>query len=208
MKRLYWTIGLIALALLGIVAAQGTMGAPGGMGMGVYAPGAQPITLEDATRRADLYASRYGQGAKLGELMVFADNLYGQVVDASTGAGLAEFVVDRYTGFVRPEPGPNMHWNTRSAQRGAMMGNGRMMNTPSPQAAAPVRYAQAGAQRLAETFLTGYLPGAKVLEGQAFPGYYTFDYGRRGIEGMLSVNVLTGEVWVHTWHGPYIADGK
>ena len=65
---------------------------------------------------------------------------------------------------------------------------------------------QAAAQALAEGFLAGYLPGASVLEGTAFPGYYTFDFGRGEVEGMLSVNAATGEVWVHTWHGPALSD--
>jgi len=40
-----------------------------------------------------------------------------------------------------------------------------------------------------------------VMASQSFPGYYTFDYGRTKVEGMLSVNAATGAVWPHTWHG-------
>lgn len=60
------------------------------------------------------------------------------------------------------------------------------------------------AKKLAEAFLKGFLPGARVIEEGAFPGYYTFDFGRKEVEGMLSVNAYTGEVWVHTWHGPFL----
>ncbi len=70
------------------------------------------------------------------------------------------------------------------------------------------RYDQAAAQQLATTFLAGYLPGATVLDGQAFPGYYTFDFGRGQVEAMLSVNAATGDVWVHTWHGPALSSGS
>ena len=35
------------------------------------------------------------------------------------------------------------------------------------------------AQKLAATFVAGHLPNGKVLEGLAFPGHDTFDYGRK-----------------------------
>lgn len=44
------------------------------------------------------------------------------------------------------------------------------------------------------------------MEAGAFPGYYTFDFGRKEVEGMLSVNAYTGEVWVHTWHGFFLGE--
>jgi hypothetical protein len=208
-KRILWSVGLIGVTLLGIVAAQGMMSTVSNAGMhsSVHAPNAQPIPVEDAVRRAEFYSVRYGAGVKLGDVMVFGENIYVQVLEARTGAGLTELLVDRYSGVVLPEPGPNHLWNTRFAPGRGMMGNGGM-TTPTPRAAAPVRYAQTAAQRLAETFLSTYLPGAKVMEAQGFPGYYTFDYGRRDLEGMLSVNGYTGEVWVHTWHGPFVADAK
>ena len=89
-------------------------------------------------------------------------------------------------------------------------GQGMMGSTPnsSNQVAQPVRYNLAAAQKLAATFVAGYLPNGKVLEGLAFPGYYTFDYGRKAIEGMLSVNAYTGEVWVHGWHGLFLGEVK
>jgi len=70
----------------------------------------------------------------------------------------------------------------------------------------PVRFSVEEARKLAETFLKGYLPGARVLGTGAFPGYYTFDFGRKEVEGMLSVNAYTGEVWVHTWHGFFLGE--
>ncbi len=44
-----------------------------------------------------------------------------------------------------------------------------------------------------------------VAEPDRFYGYYTLHTLRDGeIEGMLSVNGYTGEVWYHAWHGPFI----
>ena len=252
---------LLGAALLGTVLAQGMMGQQDngqgrmgagmmGSGMGMmstYAPSSRPISQDEARRRAAGFAARYGPGVKIRDFMVFTQNYYVQIVDARTGAGLAELLVDRYTGVVQPEFGPNMLWNTRfgmggnaGMMGGAMMGanqnqgmmggqtnQGGMMNGQNQEmsgAAQPgqgmmgdkayqgtpaaVRYNMASAQKLADTFVAGYLPGGKVLEGLAFPGYYTFDYGRKAIEGMLSVNAYTGEVWVHVWHGPFLGEVK
>ncbi len=256
--------GLVVAGLLGTVLAQGMMGQQGneqgmmgagmmggGMGMmSTYAPSSRPISQDEARRRADGFAARYGTGVKIRDFMVFTQNYYVQIVDARTGAGLAELLVDRYTGVVQPEFGPNMMWNTRFGMGGnagmmggsmmganqnqGMMGGqtnqsgmmngqnqemsgaaqpnqemmGNKVNQGTQGTPAAARYSMASAQKLADTFVAGYLPRGKVLEGLAFPGYYTFDYGRKAIEGMLSVNAYTGEVWVHGWHGLFLGEVK
>lgn len=180
----------------------GMMG--GGMGMmSIYPAQAQPVPEAEAKARLEAYAKRFAADAKIKEVMNFSENYYAQIVNAK-GEGIAEILADRYTGNVYPEPGPNMMWNARTGMGFGMMGNQNMMRTQvTPQA---VRYDKAAAQRLADQFLKGYVPGAKVLEGQAFTGYYTFDYGRKEIEGMLSVSAYSGEVWVHTWHGVFLGE--
>jgi hypothetical protein len=248
-RRMLVGVGLLGLGLLGAVFAQGMMGQQGGNaqgqnaqgmmggmmggGMGMmntYAASSRPISQDEARRRAEGFAARYGQDVKIRDFMIFTDNFYVQVVNAKSGAGLGELLVDRYTGVVQPEYGPNMIWNSRFGMGGSGMmgsgngqqnqpgmmgdqnqqGQGMMGSTPnsSNQVAQPVRYNLAAAQKLAATFVAGYLPAGKVLEGFAFPGYYTFDYGRKAIEGMLSVNAYTGEVWVHGWHGLFLAEMK
>jgi hypothetical protein len=172
----------------------GMWGTMGDMGMmGSYASTATPITEADAEQRLATFAASCGPDVGVADVMAFGSNFYAQLVDGS-GAGLGEVLVDRYTGAVYPEPGPNMMWNTRW---GMSAGGG-----------GTTRYDQDAAQQVAATFLAGYLPGASVLEGQAFPGYYTFDFGRGQVEGMLSVSAATGEVWVHTWHGPALPESE
>ena len=255
-RKLLLGAGLLGLGLLGAAVAQGMMGGGmmggnmaggnmiGGGMMGTYAASSRPISQDEARRRAEGFAARYGQEVKIRDFMVFTENYYVQIVNSKTGVGLGELIVDRYTGVVQPEYGPNMVWNTRYGMGGGgmmggnmmggnmmggntggnTMGNGQnqgapgtmqggqgMMGTSPNQgqvAPAAVRYNLAGAEKLAATFVTGYLPGGKVLEGLAFPGYYTFDYGRKAIEGMLSVNAYTGEVWVHGWHGLFLGEVK
>jgi len=44
-------------------------------------------------------------------------------------------------------------------------------------------------------------------DGVAFYGYYTFDYQVNGqTAGMLSVNGISGQVWLHSWHGAFITE--
>ncbi len=113
----------------------------------------------------------------------------------STGSGAFEVLVDRYTGWVHPEPGPNMVWNTQYG----FMGSGGVAGSPSLTAREALGRAQA--------YLDRWLPGATAEGVIEFPGYYTIDVARDGRTfGMLSVNAYTGRVWAHTWHGRFIAE--
>jgi len=187
--------------------------------------------MSEIESRLQAVLPSFQAGAKIEDVMPFTNNVYAQVLDGQ-GNGLAEVLVDRYTGRVVPEPGPNMMWNLDGPMggrwgAGSMMGGygpggmmggygrGSMMEGYGPdsmmgdgsQTAASPRYDQQQAQDLAAQFLSNYAPGAKVVQGQAFNGYYTFDYGEATVQGMLSVNAFTGAVWPHTWHGAYLGNG-
>ena len=162
-----------------------------GMGMmAIYSADSQPIPGADARGRAQAYANQYYPGAQIGDFMEFSLNYYVELKDTSN-ASIAEILVDRYTGAIAPEPGPNMIWNTRYSGR-----------TP----VASETYDMAAAKSEAEKFMAGYLPGSTIFDSMHYPGYYTFDFGRDRIEGMLSVNAYTGDIWVHTWHGQFIGE--
>jgi hypothetical protein len=171
---------------------SGMMGAgSGGMGMmALYFPDEVPISEDEARSLLSTFAAEFGDEVELKDFMAFSNNYYAQVADSRTNEGLAEILADRYSGAVYPEPGPNMAWNTRFG----------LWKAGSESS----RYDLEGARDLAETFLSGYLPGSEVVGSSSFPGYYTFDFGRGEVEGMLSVNAETGDVWVHTWHGFYL----
>ncbi|MDD2614938.1 MAG: peptidase M4 [Methanosarcina sp.] len=167
---------------------------PGMMGdmMALYYPEAKPIAQEEARQKMEDFAKQYGSNLEVDDFMAFSSNYYAVLKDTGSNQSIAEILVDRYSGSVYPEPGPNMMWNTLS-------GAGRTKEEGAD-------YDLAGAKKLTEEFLTGYLPGAKVMESKQMPGYYTFDFGRQDIEGMLSVNAYNGQIWVHTWHGPYLGE--
>lgn len=163
----------------------------GGM-MALYYPESKPITQDEAIRNMQSFVQQYGPETEVEDFMAFSSNYYGVVKDTNSNQDIAEVLVDRYSGYAYPEPGPNMMWNTR-------YGAGR-------EQAENVSYDLAGSKKLAEEFLTGYLPEAQIMESHQMPGYYTFDFGRQEIEGMLSVNAYSGQIWVHTWHGFYLGE--
>ncbi len=94
-----------------------------------------PLTLEQAqTAVANYLADLNNDNLVLGEIMIFDNHAYAQVLNAENGLGAFELLVDPVTRNVFPEPGPNMMWNTEygmmSGQYGGMMNGqyGGMMN--------------------------------------------------------------------------------
>jgi len=162
-------------------------------------PVARPPTnvssIEQAKQLAEQYMVRVSPGLKVQEIMEFSNNFYVIVQEESTSVDAFELLVDRNTGSVGPEPGPNMMWNTKYGMMGGYRG--------TPNAKMPV--SAPTALEYAQIWLDRNMPGAKVEEHETFYGYYTIDISRSNeIYGMLSVNGYSGEVWYHTWHGQFI----
>jgi hypothetical protein len=142
-----------------------------------------------------------------------------------------ELLINRPGSRVYPEPGPNMMWNTKYGMMSGNGGYGRMMrpggqgmmgpngngmmggssasasaqntpgNTTDEMAVSPEQ-----ARKIADAYLSRVSPGTKAEEPERFYGYYTIDTEKDGkTVGMLSVNGYSGEVWYHSWHGPFIA---
>jgi hypothetical protein len=62
------------------------------------------------------------------------------------------------------------------------------------------------ATEIADDYLSRVSPGTRAGEAERFYGYYTLHTEKDGeITGMLSVNGYSGEVWYHSWHGPFLA---
>lgn len=129
-------------------------------------------------------------------------NYYVQVNEASTGNGAFELLINKYTGSIYPEMGPNMMWNTKYGimSSGALSG---IFGTPT----ATMAVTQTTAQTIAQQYLDEYLPGTTTDDVTAFYGYYTIEVVNGTTPyGMLSVNGYSGLVWLHTWHGAFIAE--
>lgn len=161
--------------------------------------GAEITSLEDVETAVHDYVERLGYtGLEVTEVMEFERNYYAIVAEESTGIGAMELLVDKASGAVGPEPGPNMMWN---AEYG-MMGRGGMMGgyATEEMALSPEK-----AQDVAQRWLDANLPGRTAGEADPFYGYYTLHFLQDGqIEGMLSVHGGSGDVWYHSWHGGFV----
>lgn len=222
----------LALGALGTALAQsagpygpgGMMGGFGrggwGMGHGMMGDwyGASPatgeaLTIEEAKQSVEQYLARLGDpNLAVTEVMEFERNFYAIVTEQDTGKGAMELLVNKGTGAVFPEYGPNMMWNSKYGHMGGfggMMGGfgGGMMGgwwgaTPADRDALTPEQAQAVAQK----WLDANLAGSTTESPDAFYGYYTLHVEQDGkIIGMLSVNATTGQVWYHGWHGGFVA---
>ena len=186
--------------------------ATGGMpcGQPYSAPGTaggEALSIEEAGAAVEAYVDRLGyEGLEVEELMEFDLNFYAIVAEKETGIGAMEVLVNKYTGAVGPEPGPNMMWNASYGMmgRGGMMGYGSMMGGYSSDGTMTVSPEEA--TEIAQQWLDTNLPGREAGEADAFHGYYTLHFLRDGeIEGMLSVHGASGDVWYHSWHGDFVA---
>lgn len=134
----------------------------------------------------------------IGEIMEFEQNFYVTYHEKSTGIGAFEMLIDKGTGRIFPEYGPNMMWNTKYGHSGMM---GGWSQPPSGQM--PIN--QSEAVLTAQEFLDNFYLGTIAEDLHQFYGYYTIHITKDGeIYGMLSVNGYDGATWYHNWHGTYI----
>lgn len=209
-------IVLIIVGLLGFVislrsfAMQSYSTWPAAIGpmMGGYGDTGQvPLTMNQAVKIAEDYLkSLSNEDLAIDEIMEFNLNFYIIYYEKNTDIGAFEVIIDKAGtggmmrmmgyGYIRPEQGPNMMWNTKYGMHG-MRDRGNSSNN------APIRENQA--KEYAQRYLDTYLPGSIAEDMHPFYGYYTIHIIRDGkIYGMLSVNSYTGQVWYHNWHGAYI----
>ncbi len=140
----------------------------------------------------------------IGEIMEFEYNHYVVYYERSTGIGAFEMLIDKESGRISPEYGPNMMWNIKYGHGGMMGGPGGMMGgfTQPPSGET---IGEEEAIEIAQAFLDEVYPGSEADDPHSFYGYYTIHTTRDGeIFGMLSVNQYSGAVWYHNWHGAYI----
>jgi hypothetical protein len=205
-------VSLIAAALaLGTVGFAGRGGGPAsflpsGMMGGVpwtssAGTGGRTISIDQAQQAVQTTLDQMGdRDLLIKEVMEFQDNFYAILKEKSTGTGAFELLVNRSTGAVAPEPGPNMMWNTRyGIMGGGMIGVGA--------SAGPMTVTAEQARQAAQRWLDQNQSGSTTEAPDAFYGYYTMHSLKEGsVTGMLSVNGYTGQVWYHTWHGAFIQE--
>ena len=111
-----------------------------------------------------------------------------------------DLLVDKDSGAIVPEPGPNMMWN---AEYGMM---GRRSGMMGSYASGEMSLSAPEAGDVAQRWLDANLPGRTTGKADVFYGYYTLHFlNVVQIEGMLSVHGNSGDVWYHSWHGDFVA---
>ena len=162
-----------------------------------------PLTITDAKTIAQNYVAALGNlDLTVKQIEEYSANFYVQVNEKSTGNGAFELLVNKYSGSIYPEMGPNMMWNTKyGMMRGGILGG--IYGTPTTTMTVTATQATANAQ----TYLNTYISGATTGDVTTFYGYYTIEVLNGATTyGMLSVNGYTGQVWYHTWHGTFVAE--
>ncbi len=141
-----------------------------------YNPNGSLITMEQAKDIANSYlAAQNNPDIELADLEEWEFNFYVEYKEKSTGIMAFQTLIDKYTGIVSPEMGPNMVWNTKYG----------MMGSQASTMALTKEQAIVSAQQ----FLDSRLPGTKAGDESTFYGYYHFDVEKNGTKyGMLSVN--------------------
>ncbi len=189
---------------------------PGMMGRSGYGPGwvmsgwaqgnpNQPaISIDQAQKDVQADIDRIGNAdLTIDEVMEFQNNFYAIVKEKSTGTGAFEVLIDKWTGVVTPEPGPNMMWNTKYGMMGSSSWMGQRMGYTVPTG--PMTVSADQARQIVQRWLDQNQPGSTTEAPDQFYGYYTVHTLKSGkVTGMLSVNGYTGQVWYHTWHGSFI----
>ncbi|MDP2994637.1 MAG: hypothetical protein Q8N46_05890 [Anaerolineales bacterium] len=208
----------------GMMGGQGGYGTGPGMmgGYGNNNASVTPLTLDEAKAAAESYlATLNNPDLKISEIMIFDNNAYVVVTEASTGLGAFELLVDPASRTAYPEYGPNIMWNLKygglnhqnmMGGRGGMMngmmgGNGLSSAIPAG-VSVDMTVSPEKAIEVAQAYLDANLAGATAATDPVqFYGYYTLDFERDGVvAGMLSVNGYSGQVFLHTWHGKFIEE--
>ena len=191
---------LLAAATTAIGLAGSSIARPGGMMGGFLAGGAGNIGMGRAVGVAENAAASYpGGGLAVDEVIEFSNGYYASIREKSTGVGAFEILIDRATGRVSREPGPDMMWNARYGPMGGGMMGGAYAGT------GVMSVSSAQARDIAQRWLDANQPGSTANQPDQFYGYYTVDFERDGkLAGMLSVNGSSGAVWFHSWHGSFV----
>ena len=188
-----------------------------------------PVTMDQAKSLAMQYLQSTGNpDLALKEIMEFQYNFYITFYEKSTGRGAFEMVIWKeipadgmmgggmmggwtggniQVGYMMPEPGPNMMWNTKYSPMASGMMGFKYGNNYNYQSASAMTVSEDQAMQYAQTYLDSHFSNAKTEMATEFYGYYTFDFTVNGqVTGMLSVNGNTGQVWYHSWHGAYVQE--
>ncbi|HSV49013.1 MAG TPA: hypothetical protein VLH35_01755 [Candidatus Acidoferrales bacterium] len=198
------TIAVVVAALM-ISTAEARPGGGGMMGQGgmmrgygytvPYAYNGAQLNITTAETIAQNYVASTGNpDLAVKQIEEYQANYYVQVSEVSTGNGAFELLINKYTGSIYPEMGPNMMWNTKYGmmRSGALAG---LYGIPTTTMTVTASQATTTAQHWLDSNIQGAITG----DVTTFYGYYTIEVlNGTSTYGMLSVNGFTGAIWFHT----------
>jgi len=135
---------------------------------------------------------------EISEIMEFSQNFYIELIEKDTAIGAMELLVDKSSGVIFPEYGPNMMWNLKY---------GMHSRIPLSQSSIDMPIDEDEALDIAGKYMAKINTGESAgNEAEKFYGYYTIHTETENgeVAGMLSVNGYTGQIWYHSWHGIFI----
>jgi hypothetical protein len=209
---------------IGMMGGQGGYGMGSGMmvGNGYNLANNTPLTFDEAKSSAESYLAKMNNSdLKISEIMIFDNNAYIVVTEASTGLGAFELLVDPTSRIAYPEHGPNIMWNLKygslnhqnmmggqGGMMSSMMGGNGWSDTLPTEISPNMTVTSEKAIQYAQAYLDANQVGTTAATDPVqFYGYYTLDFERDGkVVGMLSVNGSSGQVFLHTWHGTFIEE--
>jgi uncharacterized membrane protein YkoI len=175
---------------------HGAMGYSG-CSMGGYQTGGYQTTSlntalspEEARSLAQTYLTTRGyQGLEIDEIYEFATHFEVEVEEEDTGIHAFELIVDKNTGSIMPEMGPNMMWNTKY---------GHM-----PYTAGEMTITSDEALKIAKEYIDKNKLDLSV-EGtpETYYGFYEVHATKDGKPvAQININGYNGAVWFEQWHG-------
>jgi hypothetical protein len=141
----------------------------------------------------ELLNERYGSSFEMVDMVAYSNSPYYLIVKEENKEEAAfGLMFDPVRKIIYPEYGPNMMWNQNYGMA-VMMG----WNSRTTEQQINREEALANARDFARD------NGLSVRDdGYQFSGYYSFYVENNNQTlGLVSVNVYSGEVWVHNWHG-------
>lgn len=153
------------------------------------------LTPDEVRSLAQAYIKNTGyQGLEIDEIYEFATHFEVEVEEEDTGIHAIELLIDKNTGIIRPEMGPNMMWNTRYG--------------PMPYTAGEMRITPEEAVSLAKEYIQQNNPELSVEETpETYYGFYEVHATKNGKPvAQININGYNGAVWLEQWHGELIRE--
>lgn len=168
-------------------AAPGTSDAPAPWGK------AYPI---EPSRVLESFLADLDQNLVPGAILDLGKQYYAEAIEKDTGIGAYGILINRTSGVVLPETGPNLDWNVKYGTEGtAVAAEGETIKAPEMTVTREkaVEYARRYLELEKSTF--------EIDESaRSFYGYYNLTVLENGKPvGIISVNGYNGRVWDHSW---------